>query len=213
MILQRPILRDQIKEYLQRQILDGKIRHEDKLSLVDISKQLSVSVTPIREALGQLQQAGIVEVIPNRGFFIPKLELDIAKEIYPIISQLEAMALRTSANLTELANRLDVVEKRMFDAHPAIKVKHDNDFHDVLVSSCPNTTLKKMISDLKLRVIFYETAYMNAPEFEGKSKIAHDQIIKAVKQNDAEKAAQLLELHWRDSLAFVKVYFENSGLA
>lgn len=209
MIHRSPILRDQIKEYLQRQILNGKIGYEDRLSLVDISKQLAVSVTPTREALGQLQQSGIVEVIPNRGFFIPKLELDIAKEIYPIIGGIEGMAIRASEGIQDLHEKLIRIEKRINNASPQARVKHDNTFHELLVSKCSNSILKRMISDLKLRVIFYEAAYMNDSEFVSRSQGAHQDILSAVEQDDSEKAAKLVETHWSDSLEFVKTYFED----
>ena len=77
--------RDQVRNVLLARMKSGKLEAGDKISLAQLSRELNVSVTPIREALTQLQQANIVASIPNRGFVMPVMNETEVKNIYELI--------------------------------------------------------------------------------------------------------------------------------
>ena len=89
--------RDQVREYLQNQMLLGNLDAGQTLSLAGLARELNVSVTPIREALTQLEQAKIIGSIPNRGFVILNIDTSEAKNVYELIATLEALAIENSA--------------------------------------------------------------------------------------------------------------------
>ena len=109
-MIEKVVLRDQVRQFLQNEMLKRNIAFGERLSLADIARQIDVSVTPIREALTQLEQAGIVTTIANRGFFVPRLSVQEAGEIYPIISSLESMAVEQSPYSSRQLKRLRTVQ-------------------------------------------------------------------------------------------------------
>ena len=72
-MIQKYIFRDAIKDVLLNFMLENSIKPGERISLAAIAKKLDVSVTPIREALTQLSETGIVTYKANRGFFVTEL--------------------------------------------------------------------------------------------------------------------------------------------
>ena len=87
------VLRDRVKAHLLESIHHGEIQFGHSLNLAALSRKLGVSVTPIREALSQLEQCGIVKAIPNRGFIIPEFSIQEAKNLFSTLAELQVLAL------------------------------------------------------------------------------------------------------------------------
>lgn len=64
----------QIYQYLKEKILNGKLDKDTLYSETKMAKELSVSRTPLRDALRYLEQDGYIEIVPSRGFRIRKLD-------------------------------------------------------------------------------------------------------------------------------------------
>ena len=77
-ILHKRSLTDEVYDYLYGKIIAGKFSAGDWLRQEDISTQLGVSQTPVREAFDRLVASGLAERVPFRGVRVPKLE---SKEI------------------------------------------------------------------------------------------------------------------------------------
>lgn len=68
MALARPkSLRELALEYLRNRIIDGTLKMGQTLSERGISEELSVSKSPVREALAQLRDEGLVSIEPQKG--------------------------------------------------------------------------------------------------------------------------------------------------
>jgi len=203
-------LRNQVKEYLQNQMLKGEISFGTRISLPTIAKKLEVSVTPIREALTQLQQVHIVEAIPNRGFFLPKLNKQESEDIYPIIANLEHLAICGSQyddkNIKTLEKIQDKIENTL---SPIEIVTLDLKFHEALLRKFENKVLKSILDDLKIRVFLYEYHYMQQKELSQLSSQYHREIIKHLKSKNIQKAAHLVKESWLTSIDFIKAQFDN----
>lgn len=204
-MIQKIILRDQVREYLQQEMLNRKIGFGERLSLAKIARKINVSVTPIREALTQLEQAGIVNTIANRGFFVPPLSIKEAQEIYPIISQLECMAVQQSHYTASQLRKLEKIQTRFENAmDPEQFVKLDLQFHQTLIEGYDNSIANRILNDLKVRVFFYELEYMNKTNNRDSSAHCHRQIIEMLDNARIEEAVQLLKENWAVSLKFIK---------
>ena len=209
-VLKRPILRDQIKRYLEHRIVEGKISQDDKLSLADLSRDLSVSVTPIREALSQMAESGILRVIPNRGFFLPKVSIKTAKNLYPIIGTLESLAIEQSHRLEDLYSHLSTLNEKILKADNGYQaVKYDFKFHATLVANCANKELLDILSNLKLRVINYEILYMREVSLLKQSTQMHNRLLDLIKSGDQNKLALLVKDHWNSSLEFIDQFLDE----
>jgi DNA-binding GntR family transcriptional regulator len=89
----RPInLREQVVESIRTAIIEGKLKPGDHMVEAQLTKQLGVSRTPLREALILLEREGLVESIPNRGAFVRRFDVDDVAMIFSMRSVLENFA-------------------------------------------------------------------------------------------------------------------------
>ena len=113
--------RDQVREYLQNQMLLGNLDAGQTLSLAGLARELNVSVTPIREALTQLEQAKIIGSIPNRGFVILNIDTSEAKNVYELIATLEALAIENSAFSVSAVKELKSAQMKFTGAKTSVE--------------------------------------------------------------------------------------------
>jgi len=181
------ILRNRVKAHLLSNIKSGKLIHGKTINLAKLSRELKISVTPIREALSQLEQSHIVKAIPNRGFVIPELSLAEARDLYNTMAQLAVVALEdtrfTKNTIAQLENELLMLQQ----AHTASKrMQYRIRFHQLLMKDNANKVLFLLISDLEARIFFYEQLYITDAE----------SIIRAIKEDNQPTAALILKMNW-----------------
>ena len=202
--------RDQIREYLQAQMLKGNLEAGQTISLAGLARELDVSVTPIREALTQLEQSKIITAIPNRGFVISAIDAKEANDIYQLIATLEALALENSEFSEKDLNDLEKAKNKFNLAKtPIQKIKADLSFHYILTRNYNNPFARQIIKDLKTRIFFYEKSYMEDADFADKSDDQHAEIIDLLRNQENEQAAHLLKKNWLIILEFIKKHIEK----
>ncbi|MEN0005638.1 MAG: GntR family transcriptional regulator [Bacteroidota bacterium] len=193
--------RDQVKEVLLKRMRSGNLDPKKSLSLASLARELDVSVTPIREALTQLQTSGIVESIPNRGFFIPKLSKGEAKNLYELVSSIESLAVMHSTFEEQDIAKLKELNETFKHTDTIIqRINGDMDFHDTLTSNYDNPIALKILSDLKTRIFFYELDFMSTESFYLDSSSDHEQIIAQIEAGDLERACVVLKKNWLNIL-------------
>src|ERR1035438_6338470 len=90
-------LRHRIAEVIRRAIRSGNLSPGDRLVELRLAKQLGVGSTAVREALFELERAGLVTRIPNKGSFITKMTLEDAQQIFRVRKELEGLAVELAA--------------------------------------------------------------------------------------------------------------------
>jgi DNA-binding GntR family transcriptional regulator len=85
-------LRNRIVEVIRQAITSGDLNPGDRIVELRLAKQLGVGNTAVREALFELERAGLVTRIPNKGSFITKTTLEDAQQIFSVRKVLEALA-------------------------------------------------------------------------------------------------------------------------
>lgn len=211
-MIEKIVLRDQVRQYLQREMLDRKITIGERLSLAEIARKINVSVTPVREALTQLEQAGIVMTIANRGFFIPPLSVEEALQIYPVIISLETMAVSESGYSTDQIEELREIQLRFEKAKSREQlVRLDLEFHKALLKPFRNRIACRILKDLKVRVFLYELEYMDYMQNRQNSANCHRQIIRSLEKKHNTQAADLLKENWEMSLRFLVEFYTEKA--
>ena len=71
-------------QQLKNSILAGEFENKAELREVVLAKKLGVSRTPVREALRQLEQEGLVEIYPNRGAYVKGITYKDVEDIFRI---------------------------------------------------------------------------------------------------------------------------------
>ncbi len=189
--------RDSVRQHLLEQMRLGNLNAGDSVNLAALSRELSVSVTPIREALTQLQQSQVIEAIPNRGFFIKELSHDEAKNLYEIVAQLEVLALEQSVfdegTIVNLRRQQQIIQQAQ---EPLDRINAYMDFHNLLTKNYKNVVAQQILGDLKTRVFLYEKAFMSDESFYYNSDNQHEAIISAIEEDNVPSAALVLKMNW-----------------
>jgi DNA-binding GntR family transcriptional regulator len=95
--VQHSSLRDDVFQFLHSRIVAGKYARGEWLRQEEISAQLGVSQTPVREALDQLVSAGLAERVPYRGVRVLQLHKDEILDAYVMRLVLEIAAVHLAA--------------------------------------------------------------------------------------------------------------------
>jgi len=195
--------RDQVKILLLDKMRRGELEPGQTVSLAALARQLDVSVTPIREALTQLQHSRLIKAIPNRGFIVPELTKKESIDLYQLIATLEALALENSIFDGKTIGKLKRQQLKFENAKtPIERINADIDFHHILTSKYENSIAHSMLADLKTRIFFYEMGFMKDVSFHNDSEHNHHQIIKALEDKDIHKAIHILKQNWMQILNY-----------
>lgn len=201
--IQRVPLRDLIHRSLLERILHGQFPPGSRIKDTELCEELSVSRTPVREALVRLVKEGFLENQVGRGFLVRPLTGEEVREIYPIIGALESLALRSCNPLSkESLNRFEEITVEMQRPHDDFirLIELDEEWHTVLLSGCTNRRLLEMVADLKSIVFRYEYAFMQNLELVETSIDEHRGIVNMFFKEGSASAVPLLEEHWEFSM-------------
>lgn len=208
-MIKKIIIKNEVREILLDFILKGEIKPGQRVSLPSLARKLEISVTPIREALTQLSETGIISYVANRGFLVSELTYKEAEEIYELMMILEGNAVHKSQfdenqieglieinlNLVKATNSLDIL-------------KFDRKFHQKLIENYKNTSGLKIIESLRVRISMYEYAFWTESQKAGSIKM-HNDIINHIKSNDLLKAKKTIAKNWMISINHISKKLQN----
>jgi DNA-binding GntR family transcriptional regulator len=134
-----PALRHDVRNHLRDLIFDGTLQPGDRIVESRLARELGISQTPVREALRELDQMGLVVSYPNRGSSVRRIEARDAGEMYSLRAHLEAMgvALAIERMTGDDLATLDGLIDGMIDAgdknDPDLLTELDTRFHEFIL--------------------------------------------------------------------------------
>ncbi|MBT4268889.1 MAG: GntR family transcriptional regulator [Deltaproteobacteria bacterium] len=201
-IIESVNLKDQIYEIIRDMILRRDINPGEKIVEDDLSKQIGVSRTPLREALSRLENEGIVKIIPRRGAFVSELSKTTIIEVLQIREVLEGLVTRLAAeNMTkkilgQLKASLDYIKDTPDEPEHLIKFTHaDEKFHSILLTASKNQMLQNFMSNINMHLQFIRIRTVVIPNRAKKTVNEHYMILDAIEQKNIEKAEELMRQH------------------
>lgn len=198
-------LRDTVKDHLLNEMTTGKLKLGKTINLAALARELKVSVTPIREALSQLQQAHIIKAVPNRGFIIAQLDVKEAEDLYDLVANLEVTAMENSPFTKEDIQLLRDQQEVFENAPNAIaRIQADLEFHRLLTKGYDNQLTLQILNQLRTRIFFYEQAFTADDSFYNKSDNQHESIIAAIADDNVPTASLLLKMNWMLILNYIQ---------
>ncbi len=199
-------LRQQIYEYLQKEIQAGRLVPGSFIKLNEISKHLGVSKTPLRDAILQMECEGFVSILPRRGVLLKRLTLEEIKDILEILGALESAALRSVFNkiTPRRIKRMEAlnaemrrcIQEKTFEEFDPQYYSLNIAFHDVFLELSNNASMKQLMATMKQRLYdFPRLAYMK--EWEWANCDEHERFIDYIRKGEKDAAAQFWqETHW-----------------
>ena len=187
---------------LHASILDGRLKPGTVLSQVEIARQLSVSRTPVREAMRMLQEGGLLVGEPNHRSRVQGFDPQDIEALYIKRIVLETLGVFVTAKAMsrESIHELEQVVVALEDegAHQSFDqwLKLHRQFHRLIVSGS-GTTIAADLAILEMRSERYQTTYKGQHR-EGwwqRGEAEHREVFEAIKAGQSERAAELLARH------------------
>jgi DNA-binding GntR family transcriptional regulator len=154
-------LRAHVVKVLSADILAGKYKPGDRLNESQIARELKMSRIPVREALSQLQEQGLVQNRERRGMFVTNIGPEEVLQISSLRIILETEALRLArarmtpeilAVLDSLVGRMDSWNGTLLEAAAL-----DLEFHRTLWKAAGNPYLERALNALMVPLFAHKT--------------------------------------------------------
>lgn len=192
------MLTHSVVERIKGAIESGALRAGSAIGQQELADQLGVSRQPVRQALPLLIAEGWIESLPNRRLLVRQLEAVEVDEIFAVRRLLEPVALAASiARATPaMQRRVNFALTEYEEADTAAELESaDVEFHEALYSRCDNTTLLRLIEQLRRSL---KRVYELKPTGCALRKAAiaeHRKLAALCEQGDARAAAAALVSH------------------
>jgi DNA-binding GntR family transcriptional regulator len=196
----RTLAYDALKKAITEMDIYGQLE-DIRLDERQLSQELGVSRTPIREALTLLEQEGFVRAVPRRGIFLVRKSKKEIIEMIVVWAALESMSARLAA--THATDRqIKSLRKlfREFENEPPSE--HMNEyseanikFHQTVIRLGGSKLIEDMIENLFIHIRAIRTVSLRQDNRAARSIAEHMQIIDALEARDAELAERLVREH------------------
>ena len=194
-------LHDEVAATLREQIFDGTLAPGSFLDEVALCERLSISRTPLREALKVLTAEGLLRHEPRRGCFVNEVTERDLDDIFPVIALLEgrcAYEAARNASDAEL-HELDALHERLVRHAKARRI---NDYyatnhiiHEAIIKLADNKWLAQVIGDLRKILKLARLQQLHAPGRLDQSLSEHLAVFAALKARDSEGADAAMRTH------------------
>lgn len=182
-------------------ILGGRYAPGDRLGEVELAEALSVSRTPVREALRRLQAEGLVEITANKGARVMEYPRGDLETIFELRARIEGLAARQAATIATAEHAEALHEVALAIREHAERGDSDAvyrlnaEFHQSLVGIGGSAVLAQSISSLVHSPVLLRTYGSFDEEAMRRSVNHHIEIVAAIRAGDPEWAEAVMRAH------------------
>ena len=202
------MLQDKAYDYLINKIKNGDLEADEIYSLNQMSKEIGISRTPLRDAVMKLAQERYIDVLPSKGFVLHKMTSEDMVETYQIRNAIESFCLK------QLSRNIDTERGRQYFDKITGKVeimreilstsrstedfgRKDYEFHRSIVQYVGNETMLEMY-----RSFMYRIFWLNVSSFTREGRMEdtlkeHEQMLTLIHEGNTVGIEALLEHHLR----------------
>jgi DNA-binding GntR family transcriptional regulator len=196
-------LRAHVAERLRSAILAGDIAPGAPLVETALSQRFDVSRGPLREALRQLIEEGLVVTVPYTGTHVAPLSVGDVNEIYSLRTALETFAFeqiwerRDERFRRELQRRNDVLIATIDAGDDRASISTELEFHGLVYEASGHRLLMRSWHGLRGRLQLYWAAHHRAHGRRGPRRDSHDSYIAAALGDDLAAMRTEIAEHMR----------------
>lgn len=214
--MRKQLERESVYQHIRDDITYGIMSPGEQIFEAAVAKKFSMSRTPVREAIRQLQMEGYITVVPNSGAFVSKISPQDIKEIYEIVALLEGYGVQLATQKVTLKEikELKNLHQEVNAAAKKDDVRRYNQYnirlHMSLIQASGNENLVTTIRSLRNRI--YRTHYIGItiPGHYEEYIEDHREILDAMSKKDSVKARSLMENHIQRTKNILINYLEKN---
>lgn len=211
MILVRT-LSERVFEIVREQIVTGKLGNDAPIRQDALAAKLGVSKIPVREALGRLEQEGLLTSQANRGFCVQPLSAAQAEEIYALRLAIEPAAAAYASGRADAQARAAAIaaferlDRAAGNDLPQVAVCN-REFHVALVRPGGRLLTTQMIERLSILAERYVVAHLAPAGRDTRAHLEHRALLDAFLSRDGAALEALLTAHIRATLDDLREQF------
>jgi DNA-binding GntR family transcriptional regulator len=200
----------QVFAQLKRDIFDFRLLPGDRFTEGEVAERMSVSRTPVREALYQLEREGYVEVLFRAGWRVNPFDFQRFENLYDVRIVLETAAVKRLCELPSVPLVLEPMRKiwlvasndRMKDGRKVAAL--DETFHASLMLATGNQEMARIHHEVTERIrIIRRLDFTKEPRIDA-TYAEHGKILRAILQRRSDQSQLLLRAHIETSKAEVR---------
>lgn len=194
-------LKDIVYRRLREMIINGTLSMGAKLSESVLAERLDVTKAPIRDALRQLQNEGLVQIKPQSGTFVFVLNDKEFNDLLEFRFHIESKALHLSFKnnntlfIQDLCTTIDKMSKALSKNSIKEYLALDNDFHETFIRHCMNSYFSESYELISARMATIRNYLGGSDEHMLRSFRQHEAIVDSLKRNDVDSAVAELQSH------------------
>lgn len=205
-----------ISDAVRSDILNARWAPGGKLQPATLADLYQTSTTVIREALTLLAGDGLVSIKPNRGFFVPELDLRELQDLTELRCITEALASKLAIERGDSTWETDLVSAHYRLAKIPRHTSEDStylseewvaahrSFHEALLRASGSTVINHLASNLADHTALYRRwAALSAVSAKRDIEAEHQAILDAALARDAFRTASLLRAHYEETVNVV----------
>jgi GntR family transcriptional regulator of vanillate catabolism len=187
---------------LRYAISEGQIPAGTRLVELELTRTLSMGRTPIHDALVRLVGDGLIESVPNAGFFVRHLTLEDVEMNYEIRAALEGLAVRVACRrgfsdmkLLEMEHACDLMAEAHKNNDPRASAQADFHFHQALIALANSQRLEAAIRASHMLFLTWSRSVPAETYLKVNAEVLeeHRAIVEALRQRNSVEAERLLQ--------------------
>jgi DNA-binding GntR family transcriptional regulator len=193
-----------VQREIERRILTGVLPAGKRLSESALAVDMGVSRGPVREAMRGLQQAGLVEIVANKGVIVRKIGYDEAVDLYDLRGSLfgficETLARRRNDEQCEiLKDKLSGMKAAIHADDKEAYFRVNLEFHAAIVEFCGNKRARAVYEGIAKEMHLFRRRGLSRIENMEASMEEHEAIAEAIIAGRAETARRAGIKHLRN---------------
>jgi DNA-binding GntR family transcriptional regulator len=195
---------EQAARLLRDDILSGAIPSGTRLGEVELAERLSVSRTPVREALTRLAAEGLVDLQPNRGARVATWSTEDLRAIFELRLQLEPFAVHqgvpnvSADDLAEMAGLAAEMQRigrpgRNQDLHRIVELNRR--FHALFIDAAGNPSLAAALRTVTHAAVVHQNFHDYSRDALSRSLAHHIEMVAAARAGDPDWAEAVMRAH------------------
>ena len=197
----RETLVESAYQWIREAILDGNMEPGAKLIERELTQQTGVSRSALREALASLDEKGLVQREPYRGYRVTNLTKEQVQDLYELREVVESkaaelFALRaTDSDLKDLSAAFRYLEDKIFHRDMAVVRKAKVNYYRVIYVGCKNIELERALSNLIERIFYLRGRSLLTQSRRKKSLAEFKALTDALIRRDRKGAREITHQH------------------
>ncbi|MFI0472215.1 GntR family transcriptional regulator [Halomonas sp. HMF6819] len=200
-LIQQKNLVEQVADFLTQGVIEQRFMPGERLSEVQLSKDLGVSRAPVREAARLLESRGLLVSRPRRGFFVKALDAVELQDVFDLRLCLERHAIERLAKRytpearLALERQVDVLCEAAASDSGTRRIEEDLQFHRLMLHYAGNERLLRAFEGLAHELRLCITLITRTHEAPETIATSHYQLLEALASQSGPACREAIDYH------------------